>query len=99
MLGPGCGTIKRYGLVGVVVALLEEVCHCGVGFETLLLAAHELVSSVCLKNKIQNSQLLSHHACLAGHCHASCHDDNDLNHRTCKSVPFQGFPLYKLSWS
>jgi hypothetical protein len=29
VLGPGSGTIWRCGLVGVVVALLEEVCHCG----------------------------------------------------------------------
>ena len=29
MLGPGSGTIRRCGLVGVGVALLEEVCHCG----------------------------------------------------------------------
>ena len=28
MLGPGSGTIGRYGLVGVGVALLKEVCHC-----------------------------------------------------------------------
>ena len=28
MLGPGSGTI-RCGLVGVSVALLEEMCHCG----------------------------------------------------------------------
>jgi hypothetical protein len=28
MLGPGCGLIWRCGLVGVGVALLEEVCHC-----------------------------------------------------------------------
>ena len=27
------GTIKRCGLVGVGVALLEEVCHCEGGFE------------------------------------------------------------------
>jgi hypothetical protein len=27
MLGPGSGTIRRCGLVGVGVALLEEVCH------------------------------------------------------------------------
>ena len=27
MLGPGSSTIRRYGLVGVGVALLEEVCH------------------------------------------------------------------------
>ena len=27
-LGPGSGTIRRCGLVGVGVALLVEVCHC-----------------------------------------------------------------------
>jgi hypothetical protein len=31
MLGPGSGTIWRYSLVGVGVALMEEVCHCGHG--------------------------------------------------------------------
>jgi len=31
MLGPGSGTIWKYGLVGVGMALLEEVCHCGRG--------------------------------------------------------------------
>jgi hypothetical protein len=30
MLGPGSGTIRRCGL-GVGVALLEWVCHCGGG--------------------------------------------------------------------
>ena len=25
----GSGTVSRYDLVGVGVALLEEVCHCG----------------------------------------------------------------------
>jgi hypothetical protein len=29
MLGPGSGTVRRCGLIGVGVALLEEVCHCG----------------------------------------------------------------------
>ena len=28
MLVPVSGTIRRCGLVGVDVALLEEVCHC-----------------------------------------------------------------------
>ena len=37
MLGQGIGTIKRCGLVGVGVALLEEVCHCESGNDTLLL--------------------------------------------------------------
>ena len=43
MLGPGSGSIRRCSLVGVIVALLEEVCHCGVGFETLLLTALKTV--------------------------------------------------------
>jgi hypothetical protein len=39
MLGPGSGTIRRCGLVRVGLALLEEVCHCGVSFKILVLAA------------------------------------------------------------
>jgi hypothetical protein len=46
VLGPGDGTFRGYGLAGVGVALLEEVCHflCvprleGIGFEILPLAA------------------------------------------------------------
>jgi hypothetical protein len=31
MLGLRSGTIRIYSLVGVGVALLEEVCHCGGG--------------------------------------------------------------------
>ena len=38
-----CGALNMFGLQGVPllggVTLLEEVCHCGVGFEILLLAA------------------------------------------------------------
>ena len=29
MLGPGSGIIRKCGLVGVGVALLEDVCHYG----------------------------------------------------------------------
>jgi hypothetical protein len=29
MLGPGRGTIRKCGLVGGGMTLLEEVCHCG----------------------------------------------------------------------
>ena len=36
VIGPqkliGSGNIRRYGLVEVSMALLEEVCHCVVGF-------------------------------------------------------------------
>jgi hypothetical protein len=46
MHGPGSGSIRRLGLVGVGVDLLEEVCHCGVlGKETLLLTTWERVFS------------------------------------------------------
>jgi hypothetical protein len=31
MFGPGSGTIRRCDLVGVGVALLEKVSHCGSG--------------------------------------------------------------------
>jgi hypothetical protein len=34
MLDPGSDTIKRCGLVGVGVALLQEECYCGCGFKT-----------------------------------------------------------------
>jgi hypothetical protein len=47
MLDTGSVTSRRYGLVGVGVALLEEMCHCWVSFETLLLVAWKPVSS-CL---------------------------------------------------
>lgn len=29
MLGPGSDTLRKYGLVGVDVALLEDMCHSG----------------------------------------------------------------------
>ena len=39
MLGPRNCTIRRYGLVGVGVALVEEeMWHCGVGNDTVLLS-------------------------------------------------------------
>ena len=31
MLVPRSGAIRRYGNVGVGVALLEDMCHCGDG--------------------------------------------------------------------
>ena len=31
VLGPGNATIRRCGHVGVGMALLEEMCHCGGG--------------------------------------------------------------------
>lgn len=51
MFGPGSGTIRKRGLVGVDVILLEEVCHCGGGQGASLLFAFRIrcrtLSSFC----------------------------------------------------
>ena len=47
---PGSGTIRNNGLVGVGVALLEELCCCMGGNENLLLAVWETVFS-CLPSE------------------------------------------------
>ena len=57
----GSDIIRMYALVGVGVALLEEVCHCEVGFEvsyaqTMLSMAH---SQFCLQTEIPNFRLPS----------------------------------------
>ena len=42
VIGPhqltGSSTVRRRGFAGVGVDLLEEVCHCGVGFEVSFLS-------------------------------------------------------------
>jgi len=68
MLGPGCGDIRRYGLVGIVVALLEEGYHCGVDFETLLLATWELVFCLPCEQVVELPALPV--LCLPGCCYA-----------------------------
>jgi hypothetical protein len=37
MFDPENDTIQRCGLLGIDVAILEELCHCGIGIETLFL--------------------------------------------------------------
>ena len=70
VIGPhnliGYGTIRRCGFVGVGMALLEEVCHCGCGLEDSYTQdpAHYVIrlSVAC---KTEDSQLfLQHHVCL-----------------------------------
>lgn len=50
MLGPASGIIRRYGLFGVDVTLLEQLCHCEGDLWALLLAAREPVV-FCLPSK------------------------------------------------
>jgi hypothetical protein len=44
----GSGTIRRYSLVGVGVAFLEEMCHCRWGFKVLDAQARPSVSPFLL---------------------------------------------------
>ena len=54
MLGPGSGTIKRCGPVGVGVSLWAQA----------LIHVLAVLKPVLPSEKIKNSQFLMHHACL-----------------------------------
>jgi hypothetical protein len=70
------------------VALLEEVCYCVMGFETLLLASWKPVFSWLPSE--QDVELSAPPApCLPGSCHAFCLHDNGLNLWTCKPAPIK----------
>ena len=62
--------------------LLEEVCHCGLGFEVLSIQAMPSVAcSFFLLTADQDVELSapSPATCLPEGHHTSCHDDNGLN--------------------
>ena len=93
MLCRGSGTIRKHGLVGVGVALLEWVwpywrkCFTvGVGFETLLIAAWSQSSSSL------QMKLSLHHACLDTAMLPAI-NNNGLNFRPCKPAPIKCCPL------
>ena len=80
----GIGTIRRCGLVGGSVSLW------GVGFEVsyvqaILNVAHTLL----LLTLDENGELSapSPATCQPACCHASHHDDNELNTQNCKPAP------------
>jgi hypothetical protein len=89
----GSGIIRRCGLVGIGVALIEEVCHCAgrlwglLGFR-LLLSGGKIPSS--WQPLGQDVELLAPpNPCLPAHCHASCPDDNGLNLWNRKPAPIK----------
>ena len=69
ILGPESGTIWRYGLVGVGVALLEWVCHCGHGISALILVSWKPVISQWLSN-VDVELSATPAPCLPWCCHA-----------------------------
>ena len=91
MLGPGNGTIRRCGLVGVVWPHWRKCVTLGVGFETLLLAAWDSAFCLPLEQRVEVSAPPAPR--LPAQCHASGHDDNGLNLRTSKSGPIKCFPV------
>jgi hypothetical protein len=70
----GSGTIRRYGLVGVGVALLKEVCHCWEGWGLISYAQSRpsVVHSLLLlpSNQDVERSALSLAPRLPGHSHA-----------------------------
>ena len=77
MLVQGSGTIKRCGLVGVGVALLEEVCLSLWGWAMTPRGSQS--SPDYLPIKMPELAAPSPPPCLPGHCHAFCLPDNGLN--------------------
>jgi hypothetical protein len=90
MLGPGSGTIRRCGLVGVSVVLLEKVCHCGSGqwdpppnhLGVSILAAFRWRCRTLSYSCTRPAWTLPY----------SHLDDNGLNLWTCKPAPITCYP-------
>jgi hypothetical protein len=80
----GCGTIRRCGLVGGVSV--------GAGFDVSYAQATPSVAHSLLIPEELSAQSVCL-SCLPGCCHASYHDDNGLNLRTCKPAPIKCFPF------
>lgn len=72
------GTIRRYSLVGIGIALLEEVCHWGEGFDVSYVQAKPSGSLSLLV--AYGARTLSHlSSTMFGCYHSHHHVDNGLN--------------------
>ena len=84
-------SIRRCGLLGISVALLDKVCHCVGRLSEFLVfklcpVLNRLPSWLPLKDNLswlpldQDIEISAHPVPrLSGCCHASRHDDNGLN--------------------
>jgi hypothetical protein len=85
------GTIKRCGLVGGGVALLEEVCQFGGGLwvsSPSFLEAHLLVAFISRCRTLRTSCIVP-----VWMLTSSCLDDNGLNLWTCNPALIKCCPL------
>ena len=75
----GTDFIRRHGLVGIGVALLEKVCHsvCAVGFQMLKPGSTLFFLAAAINPDIKLLFPTQHCACLLSH--AFCYNNNELN--------------------
>ena len=74
----GSGGVRWHGLAGVGVTLLEEVCHFVVSYvQATCHVAHNLSLLPSDQDVKLSAPFLA--PCLPARCHASCHDNNELN--------------------
>jgi hypothetical protein len=72
---PGSGTIRKWGLGRVGMALLEEVCHCGGGlWDSPPSHMGENLSCLPSEQDVESQHPLA--LCLHRYCQGSCHDVN-----------------------
>ena len=87
------GTIRRHGLAGLGLTLLEEVYHYEWALRSLICSGYAqcgTVSFYCLWSKMWDSQHLPQPAC----CHACRPDNNELSLWNCKPAPL--FPFVRV---
>lgn len=99
-LSTGSDTVRGYGLIGVCLTLLEEVCHHG-GRLCGLIYAQATISVVqnllLLPLDLDVELLASSAQCQPLYCHPMCHDNNQLNLRNCRLASIKWFHEYELS--
>ena len=98
----GNDTIRSYNIVGIGVALLEGVCHCGSRLWLLISSSSSyLTGSLLWLPTVQDKLPAPSPApCLPSWCSASHHKDHGLNLWNCKPASIKCFPLEELpgSW-
>jgi hypothetical protein len=105
----GYGTIRRRGLIGGSLVLLEEICHCGGRVSYLCSSLAWVTQSsgyrrwqmiVCSSLPLSQSVEISAPpvSSLPVQCNASHHDDNGCTSET-KPVPIEWLLLWELPWS
>jgi len=98
----GSSAVRRCGLVGVGVILLEEECHCESGLWSLLYSSYNRCGTQfpsATEDQYVELSTPSLASYLPACCRVSNYDNSGLNFWKCKPPPMKCFPLYELLWS